>query len=510
MTAPGGPPGTPDETVGDVVYGLLRMGDMDVALPLSALREVVPCPPSLAGLPAAAPGLLGALELRRLVLPVLDLHAVLGRAVDRGPDQVVVVVAAEGQVLGLLADEVRGICQLPADALVSASTQGGRLLFSHTFRHPETGGPYTVLDAAAILALPGVPTVTDITRDGAALAARGTGDHGRTLTVLRCGPYRFAVDAEHVHTTLPTPRIQNSLLASRMCRGATEFADREVPVLDPLVLLGLGELPPEDTGAGLVLDLGPGYVVLALSELLELSHVAADDVLPTPPFAVPRPDLLAGMVDVEGIGDCLVLDGAALLADPDLNGFASVNTALDGSGDRHDAMASEAAALAGGAPAYLTFSVGVDLATPLQDVVEILPYPATLTATAVDGLLGLITHRRAAVPVLCLATLLGRPERPVGATTCLLLVEVDGTPVAFAVDGLRTIAPRTWTDDDQPVRGDAADRGATLRSAPLIRVGADSRLLPELDLRAVARQLQHQRADPRPVPATPARAQLTR
>ncbi len=477
----------------DVVYGLLRMADMDVALPLSALREVVPCPPQLAGLPAAPVGLLGALELRRLVLPVLDLAAVLGRPVPRRPDQVVVVAAAGGQVLGLLADEIRGICQVPADALVTARTEGGGLLFSATFRSPETGQAYSILDAAAILALPGVPTVTDVTRAASAVDGGGAGGPRRTLTVLRCGSYRFAVDAVHVHTTLPTPELRPSVLTGRMCPGVVDFSDREVPVVDPLVLLGLGELARDEVGAGLVLDLGSGYLVLALTELLELAQVADDDVLPAPPFALPRPDLVAGVVTVADLGDCLVLDGAALLTDPDLTGFAAVNTALDAGPRSRDDVSSVAAA-AIGAPSYLIFSIGTDIATPLDQVAEILPHPDTVTPTAVDGLLGLITHRRAAVPVLCLATLLGRPERPVGVATCLLLVDVDGSPVAFAVDALRTIAPRTWTDEDQVVRGPAADRGATLRSAPLVRVGDDGRLLPDLDLGAVARRFQHQRA----------------
>ncbi|MGY1822962.1 chemotaxis protein CheW [Geodermatophilus sp. SYSU D00079] len=497
MTAPVGRlpvpvAGTAGESAGEVVYGLLRMAGVDVALPLSALREVVPCPPELAGLPAAAPGLLGAVQLRRLVLPVLDLAAVLGRPAPRRPGQVVVVAASDGQVLGLLADEVRGICQVPADALVAARTEGGGLLFSATFRHPETGQAHSVLDAAAILALPGVPTVTDVTRDAAVPGSAADGAR-RTLTVLRCGPYRFAVDAAHVHTTLPTPDLQPSVLSSRTCRGVVDFSDREVPVVDPLVLLGLGELAAHETGAGLVLDLGPGYVVLALSELLDLVHVADEDVLPAPSFAVPRPDLVAGMVTVDGLGDCLVLDGAALLTDPDLTGFASVNTALDTASARPGDVASVAAAAAGGAPSHLVFSVGVDVTTPLEQVTEILPRPQTLTATAVAGVLGLVTHRRAAVPVLCLATLLGLPGQPMGASTCLLLVDVDGRPVAFAVDALRTIAPRTWTDGEQTVRGPAADRGATLRSAPLVRVGDDSRLLPDLDLRAVARRLQQLR-----------------
>ena len=468
----------------DVVYGLLRLAGMDIALPLSVLREVVPCPAELAGLPAAAPGLLGAIELRRLVLPVLDLEAAFGRPPgDRRPDQVVVVLASGGQALGLLADQVEGICQVPAGTLVAAQAQGEGLLFSHTFRHPDTGRAYSVLDAAAVLDLPGVPTVIDVTRAAATVRDGGAGGPRRTLTVLRCGPYRLAVDAEHVHTTMPTPVVRSSVLTSRMCPGTVEYADREVPVVDPLVLLGLGELSREDTGAGLVLDLGPGYVVLALSELLDLAHVAADDVLPTPGFALPRPDLLDGMVEVEDIGDCLVLDGTALLADAQLSGFAAVNTALEIGPSTAGTTASSAAAAASGAPPYLTYSVGVDVATPLEQVTEILPFPDTLTRTTVPGLLGLITHRRAAVPVLCLATLLGRGEAEVGPSSCLLLVSVDGGAVAFAVDALRSIAPLTWSDAQQAVRGSRDEVGATLRSAPLVRVGDDSRLLPDLDLR---------------------------
>jgi purine-binding chemotaxis protein CheW len=112
----------------------------------------------------------------------------------------------------------------------------------------------------------------------------------------------------------------------------------------------------------------------------------------------------------------------------------------------------------------------------------------------VDGLLGTIVHRRTAVPVFCLSTLLGREQRPPTATSCLLLVSVDGELAAFAVDVLRSIDPLTWQDESQQVRGSAEERGATLRTAPLVRVGAHDRLLPDLDLRAIARRAVAERA----------------
>ena len=55
QTAPGGGAGAAD----DAVYGLLSLGGIDVALPLSALREVVSRPEQLTALPVTAAGLVG-------------------------------------------------------------------------------------------------------------------------------------------------------------------------------------------------------------------------------------------------------------------------------------------------------------------------------------------------------------------------------------------------------------------------------------------------------------------
>lgn len=473
---------------GDVVYGLLRLAGMDVALPLAALREVVPCPPALAGLPVDARGLLGAMDLRAMVLPVVDLRVEIGRPADRIADQVVVVVAHAGQVLGLLADEVRGVTQVPSSALQRMATEGGELLFSHTFLDPDAGCVVSVLDAATVLRRPGVPTVADTAGGSTAIsdAAGGLtrrGGEGRKLTLVRCGPHLLALDVAQVHTTLPSSAARPSVLDGDLCRGTTEFADREVPVVDPLVLLGLGRLPAGDTAAGLVVDLGHGYVVLALTELLDIVELPAADVLPVPSFAVRRSAVLAGMAELDGRGTCLVLDGEALLADAELFSLAAVNTSLESAAE----AAADAPGKVTGGRACLRFTAGVDVAVALDQVEEILPFPTSVTDTEMgDGLLGIVVHRSTAVPVLCLTTLLGRSPGPVTAASCLLLVQVDGERVAFAVDALRGIDPLTWADDERPPTP-PADLARVLHQAPLVQVGSEPRLLPDLDLRGIAR-----------------------
>ena len=504
-TSPGAAAAVGDGAAADDVYGMIRLAGVDVALPLAVLREVVPCPAELAGLPAEAVGLLGAMDLRTTVLPVVDLRLVLGRPAERGAEQVVVVVAIDGQALGLLADEVCGVTRVPPSALLPMRAAAGDLLFSHTFRHPETGRATSVLDAAAVVRRPGLPTVADVTRSTAALPGGGSArEAGRTsVTLLRCGPHVLALDVAQVHTTLPNPAPRPSVLSGGMCSGVTEFAGQDVAVVDLLALLGLGSVVAAQAEAGVVLDTGQGFVVLALDSLIALTEIAGDAVLPLPSFAVPRPELLRGLADVDGT-TCLVLDGAALLADPRVLALAAMNTAAGAGATGSIATGADTAsgradaAVTGAAP-YLTFSLGIDVATPLDQVTEIVPYPTEVTATSVGaGVLGIVVHRSAAVPVLCLATLLGLPGLAVTASTCLLLVDVDGAPVAFAVDALRSIDPLTWTDLDQPGRRGTDRLDRVLQSSPLVQVGSDTRLLPCVDLPRVARTLRAPATVPSP------------
>ncbi len=96
-----------------MTYGLFAIGGSCVALPLTAVREVTPCPPELAELPTTAPGLLGAVNLRGQVIAVLDLPAI-GEPTRAGARRVIVVILHEGRLLGLAVDAVHGVSTPPA------------------------------------------------------------------------------------------------------------------------------------------------------------------------------------------------------------------------------------------------------------------------------------------------------------------------------------------------------------------------------------------------------------
>jgi purine-binding chemotaxis protein CheW len=58
---------------------------------------------------------------------------------------------------------------------------------------------------------------------------------------------------------------------------------------------------------------------------------------------------------------------------------------------------------------FLTYTAGIEVATPLSQISEIVPYP-TDVIPFVDGggVRGLFTHRKASVPLVHLPTLLGQ------------------------------------------------------------------------------------------------------
>ncbi|TIC80097.1 chemotaxis protein CheW [Nocardioides sp. GY 10127] len=509
---------------GTVVLGALVLGGVDLALPLDALREVVPVPDSFVPLPTRAAGLRGAMRLREHILPVVDARAWLGLPGQDDPEIVVVVSDGE-RMIGVLAERVRSVLSVPAEEMVhfrvgggtadealppapawtpdgdggrAAGTPGpsspdgtapehGAASLGHpactaAFVHDALpGGIVSVLDVRTLLGHPGWPSVP-VPVDA---AAEAVGSDVTSCTLLRCGDVLFAVDIATGRTTLPSFHAQPSVIDGELCRGTTEFMGHQVAVTDLLTLLGLGVTEREEGGPGLVVDAGDGHVVLGITSLVTMVDLDLGDLMPVPSFVLPHPELIRGVADVEGHGRVLVVDGPRLSGDERVAVMGSVMSeeaeepvALDPLLVGEDGL--ERAAVHG--EAHLVLGAGgAYAAVPLEQVREILPWSAELLETRVGGdVLGMLTHRGCVLPVVDLVPSLGRaglsagPRRVEGGP--LLLVDVDGAPLAFAIDELASIEPQRWEQAEPDPDG-----------VEWITVGADERLLARIDLRDLAR-----------------------
>lgn len=485
------------------LYGVFTVARIPVALPLSELREVIPCPDRFEPLLAAAPGLVGAVRLRQQVIPVLDLRVILGLDTEHRID-VVVVITYQGAVFGLLACAVRGVVELDDADLLGMSTDdaapAGPVMFNRSFERPEDGTVVCVLDCAAIRRLPGLPLADDTRAAHTGPSRRGETDSDQRtmMMLLRCGPIGVCVDVNDIHAVIPELTVKSSPLDGDVIRGVIALGDRYVPVVDPLAVLRLGELAPIDAKRGVALAYLRGLVTFAVTEVVRIVSVPASAVLPLPRLGAPDSPHVIGVLPEQEHGSYLVLDGPTLRADPELDSVAVLGTAVPGTAsaappetnDRRDRHSREAdgkfdrRAIEPSVRKFLTYHAGLEVATPLAQISEIVPYPSDIIPFVESGpVRGLFTHRKASVPLVFLPPLLGHPEDLDPESARILLVETDHSYVGFAVPQLRAIEESVWEEKPHP----EPPTGDILRDSSLVKIGTaeEGRMIPHIDLKRI-------------------------
>lgn len=511
-------------------FGAFTIGDWALALPLRALREVLP---AQALLPLASPArcVLGGVSMRGTTVPVIDLRCALGRCPAPQPladAGCVLVVVHGGALLGLAADGVQGVFEAPPAACAPMQARAAgpaddplASLLAGSLRGPHDAPPLQLLSPEALARLPQVPWVRDPEPDrvqATADDAKAPCEDSVTLLLLRCGALPLAIDALAVQATLPAVLPMPSPLARGHCRGVLTHAGATIAAVDLAALVGLGQPGSVVAQQSVVIQLGSGRVALLVDDVLEVVRVPAGALLQVPAHALPVPALVCGGLPLEALPPPLAracgtqahlflrLDVQGLQAHPDLLGLAASQLPAAGArpagqpplpGGAAPAPADGASAEAAGAArtrcGVITFALAGETASPADQVQEILPYQHEAAVFRGTGaLLGLVVHRGRSIPVLCLSALHGLPSPQASPAVRVLVIEVDGAPLGFAVPQLLSIEQ----GERRHAQAGPASRGGPLDTRLLVRVGegAQERLLPLLDLHALARRHMAQAA----------------
>lgn len=447
------------------LYGVVRLGAMLAALPIDAIREVVPRPTSLLPFPATMPHLLGAIELRGAIIPVLDLAGLLGggHAANGSSDGagIVMLLRVANQLFGICIQEIHGVVPLPASAQTPISIAGDfHALVLSGFVQGDLHG--VLLDAARIAALPGLATAQErpVTNDAAAHA-------GAPTLMFSAGGFRFGLAARMIEASIPVSRIAPSPVDDPLWIGMVTHNGRRIAVVDSLRLLGLGAYDAAAEFASVAVRMPGGRLVaLRIDTVENILRITEDEHLPLPPYATGHGHLLAGLHQAEHLS--LLINGAALQAEPALCDIAGLEEDA-----QHEASTRPGSASAMAADAvnnrrpFLIVSVGGGgFAIPLEQVDEILPAQGkdrvNLQPQA-NGIVGMIAHRGAAIPICALQQQLQleSPAAPDGdgnegaSAGYILLASKDGHRLGFLLDDLsaveRTI-PQTLANPNGAMR----------------------------------------------------------
>lgn len=467
-------------------YGSFSLGALRLALPMMALREVLPLVP-LTALPCELPGLLGGIDLRGRTVPVMDLRGLLGLPAAPPADGACVVVMVHDRpcggrgLLGLLADGVDSVFSArPEAASAMAAPCEAPLLFSHCIS-ADDGQRCSVLQPEAVAALSGAPVVLE--QAGAMPPPGGeAGARPVPTLLLRCDKVLMAIDAVAVQSTLADPQLDTkTALAQGICRGTAASTLGPVPAVDLLALVGLADGARRTPPQAVVVQLPTGAVALMVDEVVDMIERPPAALVALPALAVPQPTVFRGVMQAPGElpgTPVMLLCIEALRRHDELLRIAAAGRPKDAATLVGPASAGPMAATDARGRMLVTFVLGTETATPLDQVREILCYTPDLARFAGSGpMLGVTLHRGRAIPVMCLSRLTGGPPPEVTPAASVLVVEVDGAPVGFAVPALAAIERARW----QP--------GQPRRAMALVGQGETERMLPLIDLQQMARGL---------------------
>lgn len=480
-------------------YGVFRRGRLQLALPLHALREVVPCS-RLDALPCAAPCVVGGLDLRGTLLPVIDLQMLIGAGAMASPtaDNVVVMVS-EGRLLGVLADSVTGIfgCE---DAKLSrlAQATGGPSLICGGFPRDDDGSLVSLLSVEALASLPGVPQVADPRRSaGVDETLQDLVEEDAHLMLLRSGDLSFALKSTHVHTTLLDPVRESSALSGGYCLGAIEHAGRRVPAVDLAAFCGFDALPAHTLRQAFVLNFDGAYVAMLVEEVVDVVRTVIPPAAGSVLGALPEGEVMAGVLSLDALpahsvravtrrkGFYLRLDETRLMQSPALIGLSKLNTPVEGAGG--DASEGARDRIRPG-HRVITYDIGVEVATPIDQISEILPWrPDEALGGTGGSRAALVVSRGRSIPTWCLSSMFGRVAPPLSPSASVLVVEHDGGLVGFSVSRLMTI------DEALPPRGEGRTGVAGAVHSfdhRMVGSGDEARMISLMDLQRVAGSLK--------------------
>ncbi|MEP9353440.1 chemotaxis protein CheW [Xanthobacter sp. KR7-65] len=295
------------------------------ALPLDAVAQVMGAPTTLSALPSAESVLLGVMDLRGEILPVVCLRALLGLPErEVRPSDKVIVVRLHGQSVGLLVDQLSVILRAAPEMVSPAPTlfnrAAGEARIVSVLRLADAGGLVSILTPQSVFADARVarllaetserrevemaPTMSQVARERFLMISLGAESYGLPLS---------AVDevVRLPETLTRLPRAPDYVLGLMSLRG------KVIPVIDQrrrFSVTGEGDRHSRRVVVVTIGQLQAGFAVDGVSRILEVN---ASEVMSAPELADDGRRLFdrAASAEGSGAGDVILLiDPKALLA----------------------------------------------------------------------------------------------------------------------------------------------------------------------------------------------------
>jgi purine-binding chemotaxis protein CheW len=289
----GGDEGESDDTLELVSFAV---EGQEYALPIDQVQEIVQAPESVSHVPNAGNRVLGVIDLRGRLLPVVSLRRVFGLPTTPLESQNrIVVVSLDGGVVGVVMDTVREVLRVPHQLV--APLPG---FMAADGRKTEVESVVRLEDGKRLVSVLSVNRMFDSPEVRNEIAEHQGGEGGAEMTeagqraddgrgdeelfvVFRLDDEEYAVDVDAVQEIIRVPealiRVPKSFA---FVEGLVNLRGTVLPVVDLRTRLGLERCPQDERQRIVVLIIGGVRTGFIVDSVAEVARVARNVLEPAP------------------------------------------------------------------------------------------------------------------------------------------------------------------------------------------------------------------------------------
>jgi purine-binding chemotaxis protein CheW len=208
-------------------------------------------------------------------------------------DQRIIVVDAEGFVLGLVVDHVHEVLNVPKSLMEPPPriTSNGGMELSGVAKLDDGARLIMVLDVAGLMKDEKLRHVQDSSTDSAAtqktaeINKAGAGAQGLSevqLVTFMLGAEEYGVPISQIQEIDRLAKITKVPKAAEFIEGITNLRGEVIPVLDTRRRFGLDVKPSDDRTRIIIVDLGGVKTGLVVDSVREVLNLAKKDIAPPP------------------------------------------------------------------------------------------------------------------------------------------------------------------------------------------------------------------------------------
>jgi purine-binding chemotaxis protein CheW len=287
--------------------------DQEYALPIAQVQEIVQAPESVSRIPNAGERVLGVMDLRGRVLPVLSMRQIFGLPVtDLGAQNRIVVVPLDGGVVGVVMDTVREVLRVPSDLvapLPNVVAGAGRATEVVSVCRLEDGHRLvSVLSLDRMFDAPGLraelaehvgdDAVEGTTEMNDAGVNDGRGDE-ELFVVFRLDDEEYAVDVDAVQEIIRVPQTLIRVPETRdFVEGLVNLRGTVLPVVDLRTRLELARVERDERQRIVVLFLDGIRTGFIVDSVTEVARIPRGMLEPAPELSAEQARFVATVVNL--------------------------------------------------------------------------------------------------------------------------------------------------------------------------------------------------------------------